>query len=448
MNAVNSISFNDLVINEFRAGGINIFPAFFIKELLLIESDRSLVIAARLFYIFILGGITCYFIFEISKLLGFNNIFSYVSVLIFLLSPFSLSVSRIWYPDNYIYFFSSGFLLYLLKSKIFQSRNYFIYAGIFLGLTVSVKYTGIFLLIPVMILITTKKEVLFNLLILVVSSFVIFALVNYSIFINFDKFLLDFSYNLKNYGAHNWFDISGPIFYLVCSLAIFSTPIFAPIYFVGFYKSLKINDLKINLIFFIFPIFYIYYLGTANLVISRNVSLLIPFLIPVFTLGVYGISKYFKSYYPIIFLLLIPFVYYSIILFSYLEVDSRVMAQSWIEKNIYNKSTFDVNEFCSGDSPAHVSGFLTNYNTSFDSSADYVLINSYWGSPLSSMYWVRGALQYIDPSFLHFYNLNSRVLWRDYEVGMNLGYRYKNYVLIKIFDGSGPTLFLFKKESM
>lgn len=226
LNAVNSFNLHSLYANEFRAGGINIFPILFIKILFFIENDTSLIIAARFFYLILLGFLTCYFIYKTSRILGFDKLISSFSVLIFILSPISLSVSRIWYPDNYIYFFSSGFLYYLLKSKIFHNIRYFILCGLFFGMAVSTKYTAIFLLLPVIFLFSTNMKIIRNLMVMLLTSLFIFSLINYSIFFNFDRFYTDFIYNINNYGAHSWFDFSGPLFYLASSLVIFATPFF------------------------------------------------------------------------------------------------------------------------------------------------------------------------------------------------------------------------------
>jgi hypothetical protein len=446
LNAVNSFNLPSFYVNEFRAGGVNIFPILIIKHLFSIESVTALIITARIFYLILLGSFTCYFIYKISRVLGFDKLLSFLSVLIFLLSPVVLSVSRIWYPDNYIYLFSSGFLYYLLMSKIFLKIRYFIFFGIFFGLAVSTKYTAIFLFFPIVFLFSLDKKIITYLIISCIVSFTTFLLINYSIFLNFDKFYLDFIHNVNNYGAHQWLDFSGPLLYLASSIVIFATPFFLPIYLIGLFKSNLIFDFRMKLIFLLFPIIYIYYFGTASLVIVRNISILIPFLIPVFTLGIYCIINYGKRNLTIFLIFLAPAFYYASIVFSNNAPDSRLIAQTWIIENIDKSSTFAANEFCSGSSPAEVAGYSTAGDSGFTSSSDYVLISSYWNSPLSSFYWTRGVLQYIDPGYIHFYNMNNRSLLKFSNDVLKTGFTYEGYSLIKIFEGSGPTLFLFRKE--
>ncbi len=231
------------------------------------------------------------------------------------------------------------------------------------------------------------------------------------------------------------------------------TPFLSPFIFVGYYVLIK-KCVLISLSLLIVPIVFCIYMGAGSLVINRNVAILIPFVLPVFSVGIaftFNILRaQFKKFTSVLLagLLLIPLMWpLSLMVSSDLQADSRIIAAQWVKSNISAYSSVGNNEFCSGPSPAQIVGMSVKNDPNFQSGYDYYLINSYWNSSLSPYYWNKGLLQTINLNFLHFYNFNDRSLWKNDDPLITLyeGFQRNGYVLLKIFKGSGPDIYLFKK---
>lgn len=150
---------NRFFTKEFRSGGINIYPAYFLGKLFFLIMGRlpelnELIIMARLLLSGILNASTVFIISKIGTIIFKENTRPKILLLLgFSLSPMISGISRIWYPDHYIIFFSSLFLYFLLKFNITKENDTWIYSklGISLGLIISTKYTGVLLTIPLAI---------------------------------------------------------------------------------------------------------------------------------------------------------------------------------------------------------------------------------------------------------------------------------------------------------
>jgi uncharacterized membrane protein len=138
------------IFNEFRSGAVNLLPILLISKLtkpFFELSNVNLLILGRVFYLILLGLGTAFYLYRITQLISGNRKIALLCIFLFTVSPYCMSVSRYWYPDHYIYFFSAGFLFYFLRAQVDERLSDYILSGLFLGLTISTKYTGAILLL-------------------------------------------------------------------------------------------------------------------------------------------------------------------------------------------------------------------------------------------------------------------------------------------------------------
>lgn len=456
-----------IILEMFQYGGFNILPllpiGFFVSEVEIIKFGKF-------FYLVVLGLGSVYLIYKISLLIVFKKNIAVLNSIIFMLSPYVFSVGEYWYPDHYIYFFSAGFLYFILK--LYKEKNLkklnFIFLGIISAIIVSVKWTGLILMpilfFSLLFLFLNKKEdyaiFLKNTLYLITSFLVVILLLNYSIFFNFDKFLFDFTGNIKNYSAYEKSNFN-PLYYLSVVYFLFASILSPIIIIFGYMKIFKTE----KFIFFLLlttVIFYSVILGlSGNLVLHRNVSILIPFVIPLIGIGTFEFYNFFanKNYFLVNFFSKIYISFFFIILlanFLYLflnnlQEDSRVMALKWLRSNLDNGVTIGNNEVCSGPSPAHEAGFGHNHDPMFVYNYDYYVINSYWDSKIDYLYHHRNPIITLpNQHYIHFNYFNENNIFKNALNKPNSYEDYKsvmdNYTVIKTFEGYGPKFYILMKK--
>jgi hypothetical protein len=277
------------------------------------------------------------------------------------------------------------------------------------------------------------------------------AIINYSVFLNFEEFIKDFKFNMNNYGDRNFTDISGVLFYFTLIYITFLTPIFT-VFAVAGYKKLYETDKNVFTLILLFPLFFILYLGSGSLVINRNVSILIPFLVPVYAIGFFSVFEYFsekKSNFKYVSLatIIFPLAIFTINTGSEYTKDARLKAAEWLSVNIAEGELFGTNEFCSEQSPAEVAGFSVEPDPYFNKNYQYYLLNKNWKSALSTEYWRKGFIQQLNQKYIHYYNFNDRRMWNfTPPKKLEIGDEYNNYQLINIFEGRGTTMYLYRKK--
>jgi hypothetical protein len=468
---------------EFRSGGINIYPGFILGKVFYCFTGRlpsyiELIVMTRILMTVVLSAVTVFIINKTGKLIFAEKYQPrLIMLLAFLISPMASGISRIWYPDHYVIFFSAGSLLYIMK--LFQHEQKwgdYLWGGVFIGMTISTKYTGLFLLLPCVILFIYKilnNEIniypnfknryvqyitLYSLMLLSLLTTII--ILQFSAINNFQKFLSDWNYNLINYSRFgdkiNWL---GMRFYFVI-LFMTSLGILAlPVYFYGcvrlFIKS------KIQLFVLLsFPVFLIIYLGKVNLVINRNMMIALPFVLPVFAAGLdYILDKvitHLTSYTKIILIIFVIALiaepaYKTLYEFIYdWKLDSRVLARNWLDKNIPPGSVIMHNEVCTGESAARKDRYklISEHTTAAIGNVhhEYFVFNSWFGGRLAPFKERKGMLletAYRNLHFLHFSDIDvfsSQNVSSDYaSMKLLLGEE-----MIKEFHGSGPVVFITK----
>ena len=451
---------------EFRAGGFNFLPMLpisYLVNLLPYDNELTLIFFGRLFFNVLLSSASVFFIYKLTFLLSNSKKVSYLSILFFLLSPYIFSVSRYWYPDHYIYFFSAGFFYYLfliLKSKKINILD-FKKISIIFALLLSIKYTSILLSICFLFILykffplNVNSKKLFNIF---KTSFIYFfvTLIIFNIGILFEpaEFIKGFYFNLENYQrfqANNIFESSNYYFlvFFLSSLTFLSLP-----YTLLGLKKLLMNQAYFFLVISFTVIFFILYLGlNRGLALHRNVSILMPLIFPIVAIGFSEsivLSKKYKfkflftiyNYSFISYLIFCIFISFS----NSVKPDSRVMANNWIKNNLNKNATIGTNEFCSGVSPAAGYSITVSKDKTFAKNYDFYVINSYWKSAIDYKYFATKPIYLLkDQSVMHFNYFNYKNYFKpsNKDKPKNLE---KDYELIKEFNGSGPKIFIYKKK--
>lgn len=464
-----------IVANEFKAGGLNIYPVLFIIKLFYtftgnVPEYQQVIVFGRLIYAVILNSASIFFIFSTARLLFGRNDVAFYAAFGFLFSPMIYATSRIWYPDHYIIFFSSGFLYFVARTlKDRFDRTSHILVGLFLGLAISVKYTGLLLLLPIILVFclnyysvkSSKKELKTTafklagyLSLTLCSALIVILIVNFSAFINYQRFIGDFIFNIHNYRQDDQIHFAGMKFYIfvlyVLTLGISGSIIYMAGYFFIFRESISTF-----LLLFLFPIFIALYLGSASIALHRNMAIAVPFLLPVFGYGFYRIVNMISTpflikrsvAYLLICLIVVSQGFQTTYAFSHdFNKDSRLLAYEWIRQNIPVKSNVGINEQCFGSSPADQNENNLVTDRFMEKKLDYYVFNSYGNSSLEFYYHNRGIGQVIDQKYIHFNYFNN----------LNISYfndpRTVNdlvpqgYHILKIFSSNGPDIVVLGKS--
>jgi hypothetical protein len=454
---------------EFRAGGLNTYPTLLVEKAVSVlgfeSSFEGTVVLGRTISVVLIGALTSIFIYLIANELSNRVVVARLSALIFCISPGVYAYSRILYPDHFVYFFSAGVLYFSLR--ILRKANYksdLFFLGAFLGMATSVKYTAMALTIVVLIAFLAKfssrefaedrfKSALTSLVFLSLSFFAAIAIINFSAIMSIKSFASGFMFNISNYSQYeaNW--ITGFSFYLfVVYFLIFG--VLAGLCAIPGYLWLYRVCKRQFFLLLVFPILFAAYLGNGGLVVNRTMSITIPFVIPVISLGIVLVydkisSKTGKNLAALSVLLVFlqPLTSLGFSIRNDMQTDSRIIATAWIKDNISPGETVGVNEFCSGISPAEQAGLKVESDPFLSEKLNFYVINSYWPSSFDAHY--RGQLglgQVLNQKYLHFYNLNDRSLYRLKPKSNDLHQNVPaGYELQKVFSFNGPDILILKR---
>jgi hypothetical protein len=459
------IDSRDRLTLEFRAGGFNTYPIYWITQLINFVIPGSLtniqiLILGRVFYTVLLPTATLIAVFFTARLFTSLKL-ALIAMSIFAFSTFN--ISKYWYPDTYVQFGVAGFLYFLLKITYFSHKKLrdFTVLGIFMAIAISTKYTTLFLVVPFVI---SAFVVLRNLMSaklffkrIVVFGFgftTCFLALNFSILFRVNNFVDGFNFNLVNYGNPPGIRYSGYFYYLT-TLLIGGLGIFAFILVMIGIKN-KTSFKFLRTLIWSYPLILIFVLGDRQWVLPRNSTSMIPFLIPYLAIGlsslelslkkINGKEKIISKFF------LFSAIAYSVFSFMYLiaislQKDTRHASAEWIYKNLPRNETIGINEFCSGLSPAEVAGYQIVSDPSLSKKLNYYVLNSFWDSPFKNFYAKQGVLFKIDKSKVHFEQWNSTKLVGTLDEFL-LNPRkpsIRHYEIIREFSGNGPDIFILKK---
>ena len=457
------ITSGDLLPSEFRAGGFNIYPAYFLFIVINFFlpdplSFTQMLIIGRVLYVAILPSLSIIFVYKISTLFTTKHAAFFTSVL-FCFSLFYLS--NFWYPDTYVQFCVLGFLYYVLR--IHYSENVtnkdLRLTGLFLGLSISTKFTTLALIFPLLFffgLRLIKKgrmgESIGKYSNFFYSFILSLSLMNLGLFFKSQKFLDGFIFNVNNYGDFPGIRFEGFTYYT--GILLFNS--------FGIFGLLSLSlgalyfrkELPLGFGLCMYPLVIILALGDKEWVVSRNMASAIPFLIPFIAKGIEYTEKALMSKRQIprigavlLIATAVPQLYFYVNnSLGALRLDTRIEAKNWLNANVKTNSNIGTNEFCSGDSPASVAGFQTILDPELKANADYYVFNSYWVNPFTPNFMRKGVLTLGDQSKIHFEQWNStRLFGLTRESEILKSDVPEGYEIIKQFSGNGPDIFVLRR---
>lgn len=458
-----------------KFGNLNIYPSIFFYKIIdflnLIEifneNPRRIIFFGRVVNLILFNVPTVILIYYLNKLIFGNAKIAKIGSIIFLLSPYIISNSYFWYPDSYVFFFNSLFLILILliyKNKLNINNKSILSIGIVWGLSVSIKLTSVYLLIPFFLIINNKikqifsyKFIYFNFL-FGTSGFLVYLLINFQLFENIQIFLSDISSHMDNY----YYDeinqsFFGIVFYFFTSYLKFFGIISFFIFFVGYFFIFKFD----KIVFFTlisFPIFLIIYLGSADLFVYRNMTSIIPFLIPVLSFGFYKLYLFSNEYFKNVFLkiifnffLLLPFIVNFLIIIvqakDNFSDDLRFVAKDWIKHNIEPNTTIGVNSYCFGPSPAQINdNILIQDFTLEKKNIEYYVLTSD-NDPFRKYY----QANYSFIEILNQRNIHS-LMWQNKKILISLNKEkvdeyFRGYEIVKLFKNlNGPDIIILRRK--
>lgn len=463
----------DYVTHEFRSGSLNSLPISYIATFLsgsaTLTPDAFLALG-RIILPIGLSSFATIFIYFSAKRLS-NSYTGVLAALIYVLSPFEFAVSRYWYPDHYIAFFSALFIYVSLGSKIetLGARGILKLAFI-AALGLSVKLTFGFLIIGWFVFETFRlnmrakldRPILVqaakNAVLTFLSVALFFAAINYSIFLEPHLFLEGLAYNSANYGSGAR-SFSGVEFYSVIAL-VFISPILT---LIGLSQLLS-REIRFQLLNLGLPvIIFIVVMGFQGMVINRNLAVVSPHVVLITALGVGRLLtrlrtfKFWTTRVAAISLIaagLAANAYsLTISIADNFKADSRLLAITSLERSELKRSnSVGVNWSCSGESPAIAAGINVAVDSSMDKKLDYYVFDTAYWSSISSQFWGTASVEYfVNQRYMHFYNLNDRQMLRN--IFMFLFIRdsndipeIKGYSVHQIIQGEGPSIVVLRRD--
>lgn len=464
-----------LINNEFRSGSLNSLPVTILAQILTpifgTFSPEAFLLLGRGAMTLTLSALSVWLIYSAARKLGLSEFTANLAAMIYIASPFAMAMSRYWYPDHYVVFFSALFL-WAVAGKNFQSITFrgVIQISTIAAIGLSVKLTFVAVLLgwaffeayhffaneaksKQVTLVYLKKMAL-----VLVTTAAAFAILNYSIFVNFDQFQWAMQYNMGNYGGGDR-NLSGLVFYLTI-LVLFASPLLTLLAIPG----LLISRTRVLICLFA-PIFiFLAIFGFQGMVVNRNPSVVLPHLLIASAAGLASAinalkdSKFQK----------IKFVYLSAVVLAFvaniymvsaawvsnLNQDSRILAIEAIhELDIGPSDTVGVNWSCSGQSPAVAAGIKPVEDSSMEKQLDYYIFDTAYWSSASVFKWGEQSAKYFwNQRYMHFYNLNDRSLLNELVNFPALVTNEKKptiagYEVVREVAGEGPSVLIIKKLS-
>jgi 4-amino-4-deoxy-L-arabinose transferase-like glycosyltransferase len=470
--AMRMLSENTWITEEFRAGGLNTYliliALIFSRKIGLFPTHFDVIDLARAVETVALGSATSIFIYLSAIKIFEKRSAGIIAGLVFVLAPGSIAYSRYAYPDHYVYFFSSGVLFYLICFLKDPNRiRYIAAAGLFAGMAISVKYSAVFLSVPVLVAIVTGLRSIMrfdfwnfakNLAVLCLSTMAAILVFNFSALLNPKEFLAGFFFNVENYSSSTGSFLSGISYYLVVAFVIYFGIPTLPLWIIGSLRILKEKQLFFGTLM-VFPIVLVTYLGSLGLVLNRNMSIAIPFIIiPISGAILYIFSSDLVGKSALKIMVRVTFtvaIILSVAQASYgyvrdLRTDSRLVANQWIKNNLNGVETAGINEFCSGQSPAvDVIPQLIN-DSKMDQKLPVYVLNSYWDSPLAPFYReTKPFWQELEQKQIHFYHFGDRKVLKSGEHSKNLvEYVPSDYEIVQKISGTGPEIVILVRSDL
>jgi hypothetical protein len=343
-----------LDVDKFLAGGLNyVIP---VVTAVAVEKVKGgpltfdhFVLLSRLATAGILSSLSAVFVALIAWHVTRHLRASLYTTALYSLSPLILGISRYLYPDHFIIFFSSLFLLLLLRLSDVPIKNHHIVilAGVLAGCA-SVKVTGLILAIPLALSLyehkLSIKELSKFIIKFAILFFIFWLLFNPSFPHKYQRFFSDLQWNVEHYksGHIGLESVNNHLFYLWILLGSSFGVIAGAVLIRGFALILKSNR-QLFLFSALTPMVYFVQMSSYKMVIDRNMMLVIPFfVIPL----AYVLHRYAHTKVLILLLFLEPLGRLVGKLTDELRTDSRMKIAPWVASHLPAHSKIAVTRGC------------------------------------------------------------------------------------------------------
>ncbi len=472
-DVINMLNADGVSSGSLTSGPMNVYPVWIlvrIIELFTPLSDNQVLLLGRIVLPFGLGVLAVVPLAMFIRYFSGLRYLGLAGVAFYAVSPFLSAVSRYWYPDHYIFFFST--LVLMFSARLITVEKPFwtsVLLGISSAMVFSVKYTAAVLAIFVFLAYRERRKRLtssspglveekstFSTLSI---SFIFFTLLfHLNSIVHFDKLIQQQVYNLENYSRIEANPIEGIFAYSFVIFLISLGPLGLMLFVAAIYRFARARQLK-RLMLWLSPVFaLIIALGSQGLFSPRNVIPVTPIVFAVFALGVHAIVTKVRSKPGFSSALLVTLLgvltVLQVTLAGYafaqdLRPDSRKIAQNWIREMTPREAVFGTNEFCFGLSPAKVAGRATIVDPQMSEQLEYYVFDSYEISAISDYFrGGRPSRALFEPKYLHFYYYGDRGIYTSI---LSLFEpinppSIEGYTLVKRFVENGPEVWVFKKS--
>jgi len=456
-------------MKEFRSGSMNSWPMLIPAMFMYLSENLSytnLIIVGRFLLPIFVASLTIIPMYKIMKLVNISNRSAYLASLLFAISPVVISQAEMWYPDSYVMFVSALFILEYLKCKDLSpkqiSRNKRLILIFAVGVSVKHNFAFFFFLIILFELISKtqpnstfgSKVVLIRRLFLnykkfMITSVLIFFILNYSILFDFMNFLRALNGNRKIYAITDLNFIPGFFFYTYNLLVSPVGLVGLGILIVGVMSFLK-QDRKLAKTFIAFILLFLIIAGFPKQALARNINILLPLTFLFMGVGLDSIRKLKNKWLVlVIFSLLGASIGIAQIKFqsNQLKNDSYITTQKWFADNLSGE-VVGVNNGCNGPSPAFIGGASVRNVTDTSGNLDYYLFSSFGTGPFFDYFRQQNVYASGNPRYLNYYSFNDTRIFQGWTISNSLDeYVPDGYSIKKVFEGSGPTFILLERIS-
>lgn len=459
---------------EFRSGPLNVYPIVILIRLLspLIQfTDVQVLYIGRFALPILLGAAAVAPIAQFVRTITGRRFWALIAVGFYLSSQMLLAVSRYWYPDHYLVFFTAIFALITSKILIAKGRIWLlsILAGISFAAGISVKYTMAVLIAPLLIAyfawirrrMNESNRSVFKLALAPVSALIttllVLLLFHANTISHIDLFFEAQAYNSKNYGGISENPLQGMQAY---SLVLFALMLGIPGILgviAGVFTLVRVRKFTTLIFLLSGPILLVAVLGAQNLFINRNVVLAAPFVIALASIGIGTLIKRASGLKPTGKYLLYSFITLAFVsqcvltakaVFEDLSQDPSISAESWVRENISENAVVGTNTSCSGPSPASIAGSTVRNDPNMDLGLEYYVFDSYWSSAIVNNFrGANAANAFLDQKLIHFYYIDDKNLFKYF---FNIFDTPQDqvpagYELVKRFGTNGHEIWILKR---
>jgi MFS family permease len=460
--------------SEFRSGPMNVYPVYFIvalMELIGDPADSDVLRVGRLALPVVLGGLSAILTAYFARMVTGRASIGILAGGLIGLSPGVVAVSRIWYPDHYIVFFTS--LVALISAKVAEGRNLAIYSTAFgaaFALAVSTKYTALFIVLPGVLAylvhyfrsrslseeVPSKASIAGSFLLFVSTATILTAVFHLNSLVRLEEFLADQRFNVENYGGIAEDPIAGIVGYSMLLLFM----VFGLGGLVGTVGGViglvRYRSIFTALFLLGAPVATVIAMGVQNLFISRNIMSVLPFFATFVAFGFHLIWTAASSRVAtrVFRLLLLALAASQVAVLAVniereLSPDSRDLAEEWLVANISSEKVVGTNEACNGLSVASVAGLSTVEDAYMNQQLDYYVFDSYDDSAIVANF--RGenvGTALLHQKYLHWYIFGDKTWFRALlpPFGDDSPLVPEGYTVVKEFSSDGPTVWVLRKK--